>query len=397
MASITARLRADGTPTFRVQFRIDGRMVQESFLDETGAAQFGSLVDRIGGDAARRVLDARRSNVGVPTLREWTASYLDPASGLLTGIEPGTRGDYSRIADRSFLPMLGDMPVNAIAKTDIGKWVEWQERQPANPSHRAKVQGDDVAVKPLAPKTIRNYHALLSSILAAAVASKLRDDNPAHRTRLSSGERPEAVFLSRAEFSQLLAHVPEEWQMFVLFMAGTGARWGEATALTWGDLNLDATPPTVRITKAWKKTKGAPLLKHPKTSRSNRTISLWTDLVTALGDLGPTGQLMFRAERGGKLWPGRFHDSVWRPAIAAANLAGMEKRPRIHDLRHTHASWLIAAGAPLPYVQARLGHESINTTINTYGHLLPDAHAQMSEMMSDTLSGAIETRLALTS
>ena len=46
---------------------------------------------------------------------------------------------------------------------------------------------------------------------------------------------------------------------------------------------------------------------------------------------------------------------------------------RVHDLRHTHASWLIAAGVPLPVIQRRLGHESITTTVDRYGHLAPDS------------------------
>ncbi|MCC4909096.1 tyrosine-type recombinase/integrase [Microbacterium sp. cx-59] len=62
--------------------------------------------------------------------------------------------------------------------------------------------------------------------------------------------------------------------------------------------------------------------------------------------------------------------------------------PNIHDLRHSHTSWLIAAGVPLPYLQARLGHESIMTTVGTYGHLQPDAHVQMAEAISQTLAGA---------
>ncbi|MDX3849451.1 tyrosine-type recombinase/integrase [Streptomyces sp. AK02-01A] len=49
---------------------------------------------------------------------------------------------------------------------------------------------------------------------------------------------------------------------------------------------------------------------------------------------------------------------------------GLTKRPRIYDLRHTHASWLIAGKVPLPVIQARLGHESITTTVDRYGHLL---------------------------
>lgn len=377
MASIHPRKLADGTVSWRVMFRVDGRQRQETFVREKGAVEFAALVERIGADAASRILTARREHTGTPTLREWTTDYLDPASGLLTGIEPHTREEYARVAARSFLPILGDMPLNAIEKQDVGRWVEWQERQKASRGGQ-----------PLAAKTIRNYHGLLSSILQAAVPKYL-DANPAHKTRMSAGRKAEHVFLSRAEFAELLDHFPEKWQPFVLFLAATGCRWGEATALTWGDLNLDATPPTVRINKAWKKANGPGLLKHPKTSRSNRTISLWPELVRVLGDRGATGDLMFTATRGGRLWTGQFHERVWQPALNRAEASGFAKRPRIHDLRHTHASWLIAAGAPLPYIQARMGHESIQTTVNVYGGLLPEAHVQMSAMMADAMSDVL--------
>ncbi|MGC5078433.1 tyrosine-type recombinase/integrase [Agrococcus sp. DT81.2] len=386
MASLHPRRRANGDVSWRVLFRIGGKQAQETFNHEKGALEFIALVDRVGGDAARRTLEARRENAGVPTLREWTARYLDPTSGLLTGIEPGTRRDYQRIAERSFLPILGDMPVNAIEKPDIGRWIEWQERQPSG-----RVKGATMAAK-----TVRNYHGLLSSILTAAVEAKYSDSNAAHRTRLSKGGKREGVFLSRPEFQTLLERVPDRYRGFVLFLAGTGVRWGEATALTWGDINLHTTPPTVRIDKAWKKTAGGPaVLGIPKSSKSRRTVSLWPELVDALGTPGPAKSLVFAADKGGKLWPGRFHDSTWRPTVKAANDAGMEKTPTIHDLRHTHASWLIAAGAPLPFVQARLGHEKITTTVDTYGHLLPDAHVQMSAIMQDTLAGALSSPLAL--
>ena len=54
----------------------------------------------------------------------------------------------------------------------------------------------------------------------------------------------------------------------------------------------------------------------------------------------------------------------------------LTKRPRVHDLRHTHASWMIAAGVDLFILQRRLGHESITTTTETYAHLLPDQQAR---------------------
>ncbi|MFC9229973.1 tyrosine-type recombinase/integrase [Streptomyces decoyicus] len=60
-----------------------------------------------------------------------------------------------------------------------------------------------------------------------------------------------------------------------------------------------------------------------------------------------------------------------------ANLAGLTERPRMHDLRHTHASWLIGGKVPLPVIQARLGHESITTTVDRCGHLLESSDAEV--------------------
>jgi integrase len=63
------------------------------------------------------------------------------------------------------------------------------------------------------------------------------------------------------------------------------------------------------------------------------------------------------------------------------------RRRHNHDLRHTHVAWLIAGGAPLPHIQARLGHESITTTIDTYGHLLPAGDELISRIIDTALTG----------
>jgi integrase len=64
-----------------------------------------------------------------------------------------------------------------------------------------------------------------------------------------------------------------------------------------------------------------------------------------------------------------FFNGGWKPGRERALAAGLTKSPRVHDLRHTCASWMIAAGVPLPIIQQHLGHESIQTTIGVYGHL----------------------------
>lgn len=391
MASVTSRINKNGTVTYRVNFRIGNRQCQDNFDNPKGAQEFAALVDKVGGESAREVRQLRSSKpTDMPTLREFTQRYLDLESGLLTGIQPGTRAGYVRNSELSFLAVLGDYPVSAITKSDVGRWVAWQERQP---SRLRKGQN-------LSAKTVHNYHALLSAVFTSAMDEGLITVNPAYKTRLSRGIKHEGVFLSRDEFETLLHFVDDRFKPFVLFLAGTGCRWGEATAITWSDINMDVRPITVRIDKAWKKgTTGAPVLGHPKSSRATRTISLPTGLMEQLGSPGAGGSLVFGSpETGTHLWPGRFRTSIWLPAVAAASdpvqcanvgLKSLSKRPTVHDLRHTHASWLVAEGAPLPFVQARLGHEQITTTIGVYGHLLPDAHVQMADMMGHIMSNVL--------
>lgn len=98
------------------------------------------------------------------------------------------------------------------------------------------------------------------------------------------------------------------------------------------------------------------------------------------------GGYVFQGLDGKHLRRSWFLEAVWYPAL---DRAGVERRPRIHDLRHSHASWLIAQGVGLPVIQRRLGHESIKTTIDAYGHLAPDAWAGAADAAELALVGAL--------
>lgn len=393
MASVGHRILSTGEVRWRVQARVGHSVKQTTFFDKAGADQFAKMVDDHGWQAAEEVRRARLENTEhVPSLREYTARYLSPESGLLTGVERGTREGYESEAERSFLQRLGEYPIDVITKQDVGSWLAWQEKQPV---WRDRNKPPELQHH-VSSKTVRNYHALLSAVLKAAVVEGFRKDNPAYKIRITRGVKKETVFLSPSEFATLLHFIPEHYQRFVLFLAGTGLRWGEATALTWADVNLHGKPPTVRVTRAWKKSKGGPLLKYPKTSRSRRSVSLFPDLVAIMGAPGESDAFVFTGVQGGHLWHGAFMARAWLPALKKAmdadecakyGLEPLKRTPTIHGLRHTHASWLIAQGIPLPYIQARLGHESITTTVNTYGHLVADAHDQMASAIALTLSG----------
>lgn len=377
MASVTPRRNRDGSVSWRVQFRMGQprKMCQETFSGEgaeTAARQFGAHLDRVGPEAALATLRTRnQSAVGVPTLREFTGTYLDPASGYLTGVQQGTRDGYVRIADKSFLPILGDLPVDTIVKTDVGRWIAWQEQQDSGRS-----PGQSISMK-----TVRNYHSLLSAVLSSAVEAGLRPDNPARKAAISRGQKHQAVFLSHDEFYTLLHFIPAYYKPFVRFLVLTGMRWSEATAVQIRDVSLESMPPTVNVSKAWKK---GNTIGPPKTEKGYRLLPLRPDLARELSLDGDGSDFLFQgAQNGGRLWYGPFKTRIWDKAVAkamdadactAAGRPRLPRRPTPHDLRHTYASWLIARGAPLNLVQKNLGHEKITTTVDTYGHLSPTAH-----------------------
>lgn len=160
MASVSPRATSTGEVRWRVQGRFNGSMKQTTFLDEKSADQFMALVDRVGWEAADQVHQARapRQRVKRSTLREYTERYLNPDSGLLTGVEKGTREGCMAEAERSWLQILGDVPFDAIRKPDVGSWLAWQECQPIW-RDRDKPKSEQRTVS---SKTVRNYHALLS-------------------------------------------------------------------------------------------------------------------------------------------------------------------------------------------------------------------------------------------
>lgn len=95
---------------------------------------------------------------------------------------------------------------------------------------------------------------------------------------------------------------------------------------------------------------------------------------------------VFTSRTGLPLHNGDFYTHVWRNLMAAMAAEGLAPF-RFHDLRHTHVAWLVAGGAPLPHIQARLGHESITTTIDTNGHLLPAGDELIWRIIDTALTG----------
>lgn len=352
-----------------VPYRDKGKQTSVTFTRKKDAEKARDLINALGPDEALARIQGAAGRTGdMPTVAEWVTKHCDD----LTGVTDRTRADYRSLALRHIVPTLGPLDVDEVTPADISRWANDLEQT-------------------LSAKTIANLRALLSAAFGYAVDERLRSDNPMRRlrrTRSGEHERADMVCLTPQEFMHLRALMPEWWRPFATTLAGTGLRFGEAIALTVSDVDLLAPTPILRVTKAVRRTPGGFEIGPPKSPKSRRTVSLSGDVVDILAErvAGRAGtEPLFHGRDGHRVSHSNFHGRVWTPAVKAF-AAETGKRPRIHDLRHSHASWLIAKGEHLEVIRDRLGHESIVTTSKIYSHLLPDQHARTAAALDGLLA-----------
>ncbi len=406
MASIVERPKKSGDVTYQVKWRQDGAWQSENFGGEQGAAQaeqFRKLVEAHGNQwphgwvKGRGFVEPDENPDDVPLL-----TYADRYVDRLTGIDIRTREDYRREIRLHFSHIVHtradgiEVPATicTVTQDDVTDWVRREEEGEQDPQDRKKWLR-----RKADPKSIRNRHGLLFCIFQAAVDTtpQLRTTNPCKRTRLPRIDDhvdEEMTFLERDEYARIAKEIKDpDARDLADWLVGTGMRWGEATALKVKDLNLTSDRPTASIQRAWKKAKtGSPeayYLGPPKTKKARRLIALspaQVEMARRLTvDMGPDAYL-FRAAMGGPWRHANYYNRKWKPAVAAAVAAGLPKQPRLHDLRHTHVAWLIAKNIPLPAIQVRLGHESIQTTVDRYGHLVRELDDEITAVVEAVMS-----------
>ncbi|SRR6266545_4542652 len=265
----------------------------------------------------------------------------------------------------------GDRPLDSITTSDVNRYIT-------------------TARKSLSVKSVRNALLVLNTLLADAQADNYLAVNPVASRRVQkpravrAEELPEPVeILSPEALNRLLDAVPAASYALFLTAVSTGARLGELLAFQWGD--VDWAQKRIHVRRA--AYKGSFLV--PKTRNALRAIDVGDQLLAILsglrlarGETPPPDALLFPGPTGRPLDPDNLRKRVWAAALVKAGLP----HRRIHSLRHTFASLLIAQGQDLKYISAQLGHASITTTIDRYGHLIPgvrrDAGAKLEAQLA---------------
>ncbi len=302
---------------------------------------------------------------------------------------------YGKRIEKRILPAFGNLRFADLDADRIGDW-------------KAKMVAEG-----LAAQTINAYLSLLGTILNAAVDSDYLPRSPMRRKsgagRVEAAKNQRAprreVWLTRAQLDRLAAAITPRYRALVLAAALTGLRWGELTALRWDDLQLTRPfddgavggPGRVRVVRALSdpSNSGRMQVKGPKTEAGRRTIALDQETVDALVAhrelVGGQGWEFVFTTPGGSQGPGgplarNNFWRVWNRALREAKLARMWQEYRglhFHDLRHTHATWLLARRVPLVAVANRLGHANPVITMMVYAHV--DRLVERGELTAEEL------------
>jgi integrase len=265
------------------------------------------------------------------------------------------RGDAHR--RRNHLePRWGDVPIGSITRHDVREWV-------------ATLRKTGVG-----PETVKRIVHLFSASMNAAVDAEVVAANPAARLKLSGGAPAPERYLTRGEYRQVWEQLPTVGDRDIAdVLVHTGLRWGEAAGLHVA--RIDGPRAVLRVVETYDEAAGR-VKAYPKGKRT-RDVPLTPALVDmfegrrAEGDCGvphtsgrcPSPLALTTAE-GTPLRNSNWAYRVWSPAVKAAGVGHV----RIHDLRHTYASWLLQEGISLAEVGRLLGHISPATTAR-YAHL----------------------------
>ena len=258
------------------------------------------------------------------------------------------------------LPYFKKRKLSEITARDV---IDWQNEI----RQHTKSSGESYS-----PDYLKNVHTQLSCIFNHAIKYYGLQINPAAKAGNMGSEQPkEMLFWTKEEYLKFIDAMMDKPMSYYAFemLYWCGIRMGELLALTPADFNFERF--TLTINKSYQRLKGQDVITEPKTSKSNRVIRIprfpaeeMQDYLKSLYGLRLTDRIF-------PITKNYLHHEMDR----GAKQAGV-KRIRIHDLRHSCASLLLAEGVPMKQIQEWLGHSDFSTTANIYAHL--DYHAKLS-------------------
>jgi integrase len=358
----------------------------------------------------------RTSNL--PTVREWATVWLDSR----TRIGPDQRRRVRSQLDRIILPAIGDLHLDHVSGVDVVEILK------------------SILAAGSTPTTVTRYFATIFSLFNYAVKEKKIDDNPAKRTDFvrdliasddADDDGEDHVYLTRAEYRMIWNSMAPMGRPVLDLLIGTGARWSEATAVLVSGFHPGPKPAAhVKIHRAWKRDERGKRFVGPTKGRNKRVVTVAAHTVKILRPLRlaadrktarPGDALLLTATQGGRLNYDNFRNRYWNPAVGLAMRCAdhpppmpaktwngqqrklrpdevstcdcegrLRRRPTLHDLRHTHVAWLIAARQPIAAISRRVGHRTTEITEVVYGGIMREVQEAMADAIDAVFSDPVD-------
>lgn len=269
------------------------------------------------------------------------------------------------IVELKILPYFGNKRVNDITAADIRQWQNELIKKGYSPTYL---------------KTINNQ---LSAIFNYAVRYYDLKSNPCKKAgSMGKSKAEEMDFWTGEEFRKFIDSVMNKRLSYMAFMTlyWTGMRLGELLALNPKDVDLKKR--TISITKSYQRLGKKDVITPPKTPKSKRVITIPEFLAADIKDYMDS---LYDLQEDDRLFPitKYYLEHEMQRGIKESGV----KRIRVHDLRHSHASMLIELGFSPLEIANRLGHEKVETTLNTYAHLYPNKQTKLAERLDSEYKG----------
>jgi integrase len=370
-----------GTGEGSIFQRSDGRWtgtISLGFNSKTGKRQrktvYGSTMAEVRDklDALKQqAKHGTKSIIGKDTVAGYLQRWLDDDVKLNKSAK--TYQEYELTVRLYINPFIGSVKLNKLNGEELVRWQGQMARQELTANMR-----------------LRGIRVLRNAI-NKAVRLRLLPFNPCSALDKPKVTRKEVTPLEPEECHRLF-EVCKHHRLgdLITLAAMTGLRKRELFALEWSAVNL---AEGVLVVRRSLEELSDIRVKDPKTAAGRRVVTLGSQAIEALKnrrkkaiDEGFDPELwpiVFPDTRGGYLRGSNFDRCVWYPLRKAAGIADSFV---FHDLRHTQASLMLAAGCDLKVIQVRLGHRDFATTANVYSHLLQGVQAEATSRVDDLLN-----------
>lgn len=268
-------------------------------------------------------------------------------------IRPSTQARYETHAHLYILPAFGSRELRSVTKADVQAFLA------------------DLRARGKGTATVEAVYRLLHRLFQVAADEERISRNPATGVRVAASHRREPRFLTEEEVRRIAAETREPYRTLIYFLAYTGLRIGEATALRMA--NLDLATRTVRVVENAPEVRGQKVTGPTKTGRA-RTVHIGVGLkemlqahVRASGRAFDPDALVFAGPNGGAIRQNAFRRRIFQRAAERAQVTPM---PTVHDLRHTAANLMAKAGFSMHEAAEQLGHSYTAMTAR-HSHVFP--------------------------